>query len=502
MTGTLTEEKYRLLVSNAKDANMNMLRVWGGGIYENDCFYSYCDEMGIMVWQEFMFACSEIPDDIPEFSNEITNEAIYQVKRLRNHPSIVIWCGMNEIRGSFNEDEEERYGKTTLHYLLRGVVGQLSPNVPYVRSSPFAFADIENDVCEGDCHNNLSEPCLFGASFKGFEDFNYENRSESEILKYRLKNFERYVIGTENNFSTECAVLGFCNYESLLKFTPKDKISLDSEFFTERFLGNPYTYVMPTFYERQKVFAEGLFGKLESVKDLAKKANRAQAEVMKTEIVYSRINGKSNGFLNWMFNDIWPTGTWSVIDYYLSKKPAFYAMKRCFSPLLAEICRIGDEYLVCIVTDGNEKVELNVDVKLKDYLGREEAKQVFSGVTEAGKPFAERITLPIIAGRYLEAEIKVGDKQLFAYCDLGRFFEDSFTVDYTTAITELSKGEYAVTVKANTFLPCFKIWAGECAYVEDNYFDLGAGNSKTVRVTTDLNPENFVFNSFFDEWNK
>ena len=71
MTGAITDEKYRLLVLNAKQANMNMLRIWGGGIYEKDCFYEYCDEMGIMVWQEFMFACSEIPDDIPEFFSEI-----------------------------------------------------------------------------------------------------------------------------------------------------------------------------------------------------------------------------------------------------------------------------------------------------------------------------------------------------------------------------------------------------------------------------------------------
>lgn len=88
MTGRLKDEKYFELVKSAADANFNMLRVWGGGIYEKDCFYEYCDRMGILVWQEFMFACSEIPEDNLEFIQEITREAEYQVKRLRNHPCL------------------------------------------------------------------------------------------------------------------------------------------------------------------------------------------------------------------------------------------------------------------------------------------------------------------------------------------------------------------------------------------------------------------------------
>ncbi|MBE6926766.1 MAG: glycoside hydrolase family 2 protein, partial [Ruminococcaceae bacterium] len=129
MTGRLKDEKYFALVKSAADANFNMLRIWGGGIYEKDCFYEYCDRMGILVWQEFMFACSEIPEDNLEFIQEITREAEYQVKRLRNHPCLALWCGMNEIRGAFNETEE-RYSVFTLHYLLRGITGQLSPWIP------------------------------------------------------------------------------------------------------------------------------------------------------------------------------------------------------------------------------------------------------------------------------------------------------------------------------------------------------------------------------------
>lgn len=501
MTGTVSEQRYKDLLLSAKNANINMLRIWGGGVYENNCFYDYCDQYGIMVWQEFMFACSEIPDDDPSFVNEFIEEAVYQVNRLQNHPSIVIWCGMNEVRGSFGQ-EEERYGINTLHYLLRGVVNNFSPQTPYIRCSPFAFADIENDISEGDCHNNLSERCLFSASFKGFEDYEYQEKEQKEALNNRLKNYERYVLGTENNFSSECAVLGFCNYESLIKFTPEHKNSLDSAFFEERFLGNPYTYVMPTFFERQKVIAEGLFGKPTSVKDLVKKANRAQAEIIKTEIIYARTNGRSNGFLNWMYNDVWPTGTWSVIDYYLSKKPAYYAIKRTFSPVMAEVCRIGDDYLLCVAVNHFEDLLVNFEVQLKDYKGYVKGSKKISGIVSANKPFTAKIDLPVEDSGYYLASGSVGDKNYFALCDLGRFSEKEFKVDYTTEVKKQADNQYIINIKASSYLPCLKIWAGENAEIEDNYFDMGAGEQKTIKVLTDASPNEFVFTSFFDEWNK
>ncbi|MBR2402752.1 MAG: glycoside hydrolase family 2 protein, partial [Lachnospiraceae bacterium] len=359
MTGRLKDEKYFELVKSAAEANFNMLRIWGGGIYEKDCFYEYCDRMGILVWQEFMFACSEIPEDNLEFIQEITREAEFQVKRLRNHPCLALWCGMNEIRGAFSE-EEERYSVFTLHYLLRGITGQLSPWIPYERSSPFAFADVENDICEGDCHRNLSEPCLFDQSFSGFDEVVYQEGKAWEQMRERIKNYERFLPETKSNFTSECAVLGMCSFDSLRKFTPAEELSLQSSFFRERFMGNPYTYIMPTFFERQQKLAEGMYGKIENLKDLIKKVNLSQADILRTEIVYCRSNERSWGILNWMFNDIWPTGTWSVIDYYLDKKPAYYVMRRSFVPQMLALLRVGDDYFLCCANDSQQTLERTV----------------------------------------------------------------------------------------------------------------------------------------------
>ncbi len=493
MTGCITKEKYRALLLAAKQANYNMLRVWGGGIYESDDFYAYCDELGIMVWQEFMFACSEIPEDDPAFLSEITAEAEWQVKRLRNHPSICFWCGENEIRGAFCDVVEERYSHFTLHYLLRGITGALTPDVPYERTSPFCYADTEDNPSEGDSHANLSEICLFSASFKGFDKFEYGEQEEWHSLVDRLKNYERFIAGTKNNFSSECAVLGMCNYESLVKFTPQEDLQLYSKFFEERFLGNPYTYVMPTFFERQNKIAEGLYGKPKDVKDLVKKINKAQMDIMTTEIVFCRSNERSNGILSWMYNDIWPTGTWSAVDYYLSKKPVYYAMKRCYKPLMTEIIRIDDRYYLCLANNTEDDVTMSVRYGAANYQGE--------------KCYEREDTISLLRDERKQIELSVDGDYLYALFDgwfttydLKRYTQDTCPPIYEYKVEEKNTDEYEVTVKAETYVRCFRIVCDDAnAEIENNYFDIPAGMTVQVTVRGKAKP---TVQTFADEWDK
>ncbi|GJM82943.1 hypothetical protein HMSSN139_54390 [Paenibacillus sp. HMSSN-139] len=102
----VTDERYRHEIASAAESGMNMLRVWGGGIYEQDIFYRLCDEYGILVWQDFMFACSMYPGN-PEFLDSIAREAEDNIKRLRNHPCIALWCGNNEIDSAWAHYEED-----------------------------------------------------------------------------------------------------------------------------------------------------------------------------------------------------------------------------------------------------------------------------------------------------------------------------------------------------------------------------------------------------------
>jgi len=147
----VTPERYGHIIQSAADANMNMIRIWGGGIYEKDVFYQLCDEKGILVWQDFMFACSMYPGD-EEFLENVRREAIDNVKRLRNHPCIALWCGNNECLSAWhswgwNKMVEEQQGREVAdiiwkayenkyHRIFPEVVEKFDPGRYYWSSSP------------------------------------------------------------------------------------------------------------------------------------------------------------------------------------------------------------------------------------------------------------------------------------------------------------------------------------------------------------------------------
>ncbi|MDD5435413.1 MAG: hypothetical protein PH343_08295, partial [Nitrospira sp.] len=171
-----TEEQYRFYLNKAKEANFNMLRVWGGGIYESEIFYKLCDELGIMVWQDFMFASAGYPVNL--LRDEIIGEANYQIRRLRNHPCIVIWCGCNEDIYSWDypeqieddsqkdssniyskEDDENKWKVNRLKddpqiytMILRGLIDKIGLDVPYIESSPSSRDDYGNMPNSGNSH--------------------------------------------------------------------------------------------------------------------------------------------------------------------------------------------------------------------------------------------------------------------------------------------------------------------------------------------------------------
>lgn len=495
MTGRLTDEKYYQLVKTAADANYNMLRVWGGGIYEKDCFYEYCDRMGILVWQDFMFSCSEIPEDNLEFIQEITKEAEYQVKRLRNHPSLTLWCGMNEVFNTFGEGDEH-YSLFTLHYLLRGVTAQLSHWIPYERTSPFSFTDIQNHSYEGDCHNNLSDHCLFDVAFSGFEEVNHQGQTAWESLRDRIKNYERFLTVTKSNFSSECAIMGLCSYDTLRKFTPPEELRLESTFFKDRFLGNPYVQVMPAFYDRQQKLAEGMFGKPENLQDLVKKAGVGHADIMRTEIVYCRSNDRSWGFMNWMYNDIWPTGTWSVIDYYMDKKPAYYAMKRSFTPQLLALLRVDDDYYICCVNDKQQPLEITATVSAHRYDGTVLQQTSIPVKVAGGDRLMQKLPEAFAQGDYLQVVAEENGSLRDTY-HLGRYREEPMEPKYSITVELLEDGAL-VHLSAHSFVPCVKLYGGEGAIYEDNFFDMAAGETRTVRITGGTRELKVV--SFADVW--
>ncbi|MEA3485657.1 MAG: glycoside hydrolase family 2 TIM barrel-domain containing protein, partial [Candidatus Aerophobetes bacterium] len=146
----VSRDEYVSLVHSASRCEINMLRVWGGGIYEDDEFYRECDEEGIMVWQDFMFTCGEYPEG-DWFREKVRKEAISVIKSLKNHPCIVLWCGNNESQWLYG-NEGELKGRTIYHNILPSICKQIDPTRPYWPGSPYGGRD-PNAEEEGDRHN-------------------------------------------------------------------------------------------------------------------------------------------------------------------------------------------------------------------------------------------------------------------------------------------------------------------------------------------------------------
>ena len=484
MTGRLTESRYEKLIELAGQAGINMLRVWGGGIYESEAFYRACDRAGIMIWQDFMFACQEIPDDDEKFLAAIEREAAWQIKRLRNHPCIVYWCGMNEGRGSF-QPGEPRFGRRVFA-AIRGLVSELDGTRPFSKMSPVGFSDIQNDDFVGDSHNNCTEICLFREGFKGFEEC-APSDDPAEDRAERIRNYTLFLEETPSNFTSECAVLGACNYESLVKFIPAENLRLGDPIFEDRFLGNPYTYVMPSFYERQSVISAALFGAAKELKDFVKKCGRAQLDILESEIVYARCNGRTQGFLNWMYNDIWPTGTWSVVDYYLSLKPAYYAMKRRFRPLMCAFQRLRAGWSFHAVNNSDRLAEGNLELSLCTYSGCELLRTELELRLEPDGRFERALGFEVAKGDYLCCTGRLGEEEICEVYDLKKYRAPVYNPLFKVIETKREK-TIGLELRGERFAPCLRIEAVDAegrtvqAEISDNFFDLAPGTVRHVTV--------------------
>ncbi|MBP5466635.1 MAG: hypothetical protein J6Y43_03630, partial [Clostridia bacterium] len=478
LTGAIPKTKYYSLLKTAYSGGFNMLRVWGGGIYENDEFYDYCDEFGILVWQDFMFSCQTIPDDNLEFREKILTEATEQVKRLRNHPSLALWCAGNEISDSFSFDER-KCGRYISKIMLAGVIAEYDGKRRYLSNSPYSATDLGNDLTSGDCHRGTHAISLFKNDFE---------------------NFRKYQIPNKNNFDSECAILGMCRLRSFKKFIPNDKLWPQNDLWRDRLVGNPYDYVIQDFTERLKVMAEKLFGASDCVEDFIKKSMMVHAEILGSEADYFRSYEFNSGFLTWMYNDNCGNGTWSIVDDATEPKPAFYALKRAGKRRRVSITEDIDGFYVNVINDtaddycgpllfSHEKITGKVlvskekEIKVKAFTQIKE--KVDFDKTEKG------------AFLYAETEF---DRTIFFY-DL---WKDKTFVSDLTVKKQIEGKNAKLTITANEFARTVFIDLPDGYYplLSDNYFDLKRGATATVDICAerDIAESDIKVLTFADRW--
>ena len=342
----LTRDDYKRLLNDAIRANMNTLRIWGGGIYEPDHFYELCDEMGIMVWQDFMFACSMYPAN-DEFLDSVEKEARYQVNRLKGHASVILWCGNNEIASgwlSWGWKEElpssvwQDY-KKLFHELLPKVCNELDPERFYWPSSPGHGTDqSDEDQIYGKGDNHYWGVWHGGDEFDAFED-------------------------NVGRFMTEYGMQSFPATSTIESFTDKRDRVLDSEIMNAHQKASLGTGNLMKYIEDQYTVNNDF----DSVTGLSQ---IMQAEAIRFAVeAHRRHMPYCMGTLYWQFNDCWPVISWSSVDYRGNWKALHYSAKNFFKPVIVSLRDLEDVINVHVVNDQHYGLNAVMQIELFDFNG-------------------------------------------------------------------------------------------------------------------------------------
>ncbi len=308
--GSATATDYERLVNFAADANMNMLRLWGGGYYEDPKFYELCDKLGIMVWQDFAFACAHYPDR-KWFLNEVKTEAEAVIKRLRNHCSIVLWCGndKNDWLHSIGELGVGRkfYGKAIYHKLLPGVVGELDPGADYIPTTPLGPEKDINNPDTGSVHQWQI----------------WSGLGQSRNYQCPADEVPRFV--TEFGFQSLPSVETLKTFTQSERMRPSDAALEKHNYQTE---GNA----------RLHYYISEQFAAAKTLDDFVYISQLTQARAMKLYVEHLRThNFRNSGALFWQHNDACPAIACSAIDYLHQPKALYYYARRFFEPILLTV---------------------------------------------------------------------------------------------------------------------------------------------------------------------
>jgi beta-mannosidase len=479
----VSRKKYEELVGQAKNAHFNMLRIWGGGVYEDPAFYEACDRAGILIWHDFMFACAEYPDDDAAFREAVRAEAEAVVAALRHHPSIALWCGNNENTWGFAEwwnggrefgDRDLRTGGSVIYnQILPDVCRSLDPERPYWPSSP-AGGTTPNVETEGDCHwwhNCTMNPDM-------------ERRIRHEIFDE-----------CGSRFVSEYGYIGPCHLDSVKEFLKPEERHVESRAWKEH--TNQFEKeTTPAAIRLHYADPEEL-----SVRDYTLYGQMFQAIMYGRSIEALRfrkldVRDDCQGALIWMYNDCWGEAGWTPIDYYLRRKPSYYWIRNACAPIRAIVRRRGRRLVTRVVNDSLERVKgillcgwMRVDgtdarmeeraVEVAENGMVEVCSEVVPGERELDP--TEWIYVADLEGEGIESHPSIWT--LVPHRQLATV-EPNIQVRVRGKRIELVSDAYAHGVHCGD---------GGRAVFSDNYFDLVPGIPKTIQCLAAAVPKNMRF---------
>ena len=473
----ITPEIHRQILEAARDAHMNMVREWGGGYYESDDFYDICDELGIMVWQEFIFGGDMVPGG-RDFQDNVKQEAIEQVERLRDHPSIVLWCGNNEIETGWVHWDDRKIFKESVspadrekvwqdyvvlfHGILSGVVARYAAPVPYWASSPSAnFEDLPDSQNNGDMHywqvwhalapiEMYTQQLPRFMSEYGFQSFpemrtirTFAQPGDMDIHSATMQDHQKNHGGNER-------ILSY-----MLRWYPEPKD-------------------FPSFVYLSQVL------QAEAIKVGAEHLRRQRPNTM--------------GSLYWQLNDCWPVASWASIDYYGRWKALQYYARRFYDDVIVSPFAHDSKVDVYVVSDKLQPLSGQVRTRLLDFSGKllSEKTQDVQVPAQSSAVYFTLDEKELLANAdpkksFLVFDLAVGGVQLSRNLT---FFDTMHNVDLPTSVhidTSLEdlNGVYTVTLRSPVLARSVYVSFGDLdVQTLDNYFDLLPGEPVTVKLKT------------------
>lgn len=450
------KEDYEYLLGMAKKANMNTIALWGGGIYEQDAFYDYCNENGILIWQYFMFACGEYPDFDKEYLQNIKIEVIEAAKRLASHPSVAVWVGNVEgqmISEKINLDRP-MYGKRMFEEYIPEWLSKIDPYRFYISSSPWTEEGLANSMSSGDRHN-------WDVWFSDIPYTDYKKDTTTFCSEFGLH--ASPVLATVEKYTNSKHFNDFA-----FKYFNKDQDLSRMWYYFREHTGEP-----------------------KSLEEYIDFSMLIQAEALQTGSEhYLRRFPDCGGALIWQLNDCCACHSWSMIDFDGIPKASWYYAKRFFSPVSVSLNAISDTDTEIWLHNGTHNtITSEITVCVGDFFGNTPYEET---IEVAVNPGSHKLKTIAAGGRFYPNVILRNRPRLYYIAAslkgeercTTRFFAVEKNILFPQAKLEVEATEKSIIITTDNFARFVKIDGDiEGLVFSDNYFDLLPQQQRTITAT-------------------
>ena len=462
MLRTSDERTYAEL-RYTKQSGINLIRMWGGGTYEPDCFYEYCSEYGSLLMHDFMYACAFYPDHKNDFLFEAEREAEYQTKRLAHYPCMAIWTGNNEIAESYTDwfpapiKPERFYGEKIFNYIQPRAGHRNSPLVPYMPSSPY-FGDRANESEQGDVH--------------AWSFFGRHPKTKFKFV-YELEAFDRIPA----RFSSEYGFFGAQMESTVRRYLDGTEMRFDNPIWKHH--GE---------FDRKRSNIDGAIDRhLTEFKTLDEHGYLLYSGIMQG-LLYAELAEAMRrkpygaGDLIWMYNDCWPETGWTIIDYYLTRKISFYFLKRAFATkkLIIRACEGGAE--VTVINETPEAFTADIHCSYMTFTG--ETDSLCTKTLKVAPHSMQQFHISVCND--LKHGFFFASAEGFDTADsLRAYYRDYVFPESDAKIEKVEQdgNDLLVTIRASVYTPfAYLMTSDDRVHYDDNYVTLYPNEPKTLRV--------------------